>query len=61
MVICSHCKKPMPPDRTGHEIAVSWTIVRLEVHNQEKIEIGYLYLCPGCTIETVSRQTTLTG
>jgi hypothetical protein len=52
----------MTPDRpAGHEIPVGWTIVRLETHNQEKIDIGYLYLCPGCTIEVVSRQTTLTG
>jgi hypothetical protein len=52
----------MTPDRpAGHEIQVGWTIVRLETHNQEKIDIGYLYLCPGCTIEVVSRQTTLTG
>ena len=61
MVTCSHCKRTMSSDRSGHEIAVGWTVVRIEVHNQEKIEIGYLYLCPNCTIETVSRQATLTG
>jgi hypothetical protein len=61
MVTCSSCAKTMPPDRAGHEIAVGWTVVRLETHNQENIEIGYLYICPNCTIKTVSRQTTLTG
>ena len=62
VVRCPNCSKLMVPDRqAGHEIMVGWTVVRLETHHQDKIEIGYLYICPNCTVETVSRQATLTG
>jgi hypothetical protein len=56
---CSHCGRKMPPDPDGHEIAVQWTVVRIEVHNLKNIAISYMYLCPHCTIQTSSRQTTL--
>ena len=58
-VVCSHCQLPMPPDRGGHEIAVGWTVVRIETHNQKDIDIYYLYLCPGDMLKTTSRQATL--
>lgn len=49
----------MTPDRQGHEIAIGWTVVRIELHNQKDLDIGYLYLCPGCMIQTASRQVKL--
>ena len=50
----------MPPDPDGHEIAARWTVVRIEVHNIKNISISYMYLCPHCTIQTSSRQASLT-
>lgn len=59
VIVCSHCQKTMPPDRQGHEIAVGWSVVRIELHNQKDLEIGYMYLCSGCMIQTTTRQIAL--
>lgn len=53
MVTCTGCGKNMPPDPGGHEIAVEWTVARVEAHHQGNLIITYLYACPGCSI-TVS-------
>lgn len=49
----------MPPDPDGHEIAVEWTVVRIETHNHKNVAISYMYLCLRCTLQTASRQTSL--
>jgi hypothetical protein len=59
MVECSCCSALMPRDRQGHEIAVEWTVVRIETHGQMEIEISYAYLCPECKIELVRKQVPL--
>ena len=59
MVTCSHCNTPMPPDRDGHEIATGWTVVRVEEHGKERIEIAYLYVCPRDMITVIEKQVPL--
>lgn len=49
----------MPQNRGALEIAVGWTVVRVEQHGVKNISIGYLYLCPDDILETKSRQITL--
>jgi hypothetical protein len=49
----------MPRDREGHEIAIEWSVIRIETHGKNELEIGYLYLCPGCKIELVRKQIPL--
>lgn len=56
---CSHCKCDMPRSHGDHEIAVGWTVVRVEQHNVKNVSIGYLYLCPDDMLDTKSRQVGL--
>ena len=51
----------MPKDPNGHEIPTGWTVVRIEEHGKEKIEISYLYLCPCDMTTTTSKQVPLFG
>jgi hypothetical protein len=56
---CSHCGHTMPQNHGAFEIAVGWTVIRVEQHSAKNISIGYLYLCPDDMLETKSRQVTL--
>jgi len=56
---CSHCLKPMPPSRDGREIAVGWTVMRVELHGDSTINVGYLYLCPNDMMATLPKQLSL--
>jgi hypothetical protein len=58
---CSGCQLPMPPSKDGHEIAVGWTVVRIETHGNITLTTGYLYICPGCTFHVTPNQTTIPG
>ena len=51
----------MPVPKDGHEIYCGWTVARLETHGNITITIGYLYICPTCTIKTTPKQTSLLG
>jgi len=49
----------MPQSRGTLEIAVGWTVIRVEQHGAKNISVGYLYLCPDDMLETKCRQVTL--
>ena len=56
---CSHCGRTMPQSRGALEIAIGWTVVRVEQHNDKDVSIGYLYLCPNDMLDTKSKQVEL--
>ncbi len=49
----------MPLPRDGHEIAVGWTVARIESHGSATLSIGYMYVCPDCHITVTRSQTSL--
>jgi hypothetical protein len=57
--ICNGCNTKMPTPRDDHEIAAGWTVVRIEAHGNATLSIGYMYVCPSCTITITPAQTSL--
>jgi hypothetical protein len=49
----------MPHTRGALEIAVGWTVVRVEQHNTNDLSIGYIYLCPDDQLYTRPKQASL--
>jgi hypothetical protein len=51
----------MPVPKDGLEIYCGWTVVRIEAHGNITLTIGYLYVCPNCSISVKPKQTSLLG